>query len=148
MKRHKDKEISAALWKRIKPLLPAAVASPKGGRPRLDDEAALNGILFVLRTGIPWEKLPQELGFGSGMTCWRRLRDWQASGVWHQLHMLLLAELRRADRLDFSRASIDGSSVPSPRGAHTPGPIRQTAASSAANVTSSQTPEARRSCSV
>lgn len=63
MKRHKDKEISAALWKRIKPLVPAVVPSPKAGRPRLDAESALNGILFVLRTGIPWEDLPQELGF-------------------------------------------------------------------------------------
>lgn len=82
---------------------------------------ALNGILFVLRTGIPWEELPQELGFGSGMTCWRRLRDWQAAGVWHALHLLLLDELRKADKLDFSRFSVDGASAASPRGpAHRP----------------------------
>ena len=136
MKRHKDKEISAALWQRIQPLLPVAVSSPKGGRPRLSDEWALNGILFVLRTGIPWEELPQELGFGSGMTCWRRLRDWQAAGVWRRLHLLLLAELRGADKLDFARASIDGASVASPRGVCTPGPTRRTGASSAANATS------------
>ncbi|WP_425512496.1 transposase, partial [Xanthomonas translucens] len=66
-------------------------------------QSALNGIVYVLRTGIAWEDLPQELGYGSGMTCWRRLRDWQAAGVWHRLHQVLLAELRRADRLDFSR---------------------------------------------
>ncbi len=93
--------------------------SAKGGRPRLSDEQALNGIVFVLRTGIPWEELPQELGFGSGMTCWRRLRDWQAAQVWHKLHLLLLDELRSADKLDFSRVSIDGASVASPRGART-----------------------------
>lgn len=133
-----------ALWKRIKPLLPTAAPSPKGGRPRLDDELALNGILYVLRTGIPWEELPQELGFGSGMTCWRRLRDWQAAGVWHRLHMLLLAELRGADKLDFSRASIDSASVASPRGVCIPGPAPRTAASLAANATSSQTPGAHR----
>jgi transposase len=101
----KNKQISAALWKRIKPLLPEVKPSAKGGRPRPDDERALNGILFVLRTGIPWEDLPQELGLGSGMTCWRRLRDWQAAGVWSRLHQLLLAELRGAGKLDFSRAS-------------------------------------------
>jgi len=105
---------------------------------------ALNGILFVLRTGIPWEELPQELGFGSGMTCWRRLRQWQEAGVWHQLHMLLLAELRSAGRLDFSRASLDAASVPSPRGARTLGPTPRIGGNSAANVTSSRTARASR----
>ena len=75
------KEIPAALWKRIEPLIPPVKPSPKGGRPRVSDQQALNGIVYVLRTGIPWEELPQELGYGSGMTCWRRLRDWQAAGV-------------------------------------------------------------------
>nr|WP_238135712.1 IS5 family transposase [Xanthomonas fragariae] len=60
--------------------------SSKGGRPRISDQQALNGIVYVLRTGVPWEDLPVELGYGSGMTCWRRLRDWQAAGVWHRLH--------------------------------------------------------------
>lgn len=114
------------------------------GRPRLSDELALNGILFVLRTGTPWEHLPQELGFGSGMTCWRRLRDWQSAGVWHRLHMALLGELRSADKLDFSRACIDGASVPSPRGARTQGPTPRTGANSAASATSSRTAKASR----
>lgn len=144
MSRNKNKEISAALFKKIEPLLPAFTPSAKGGRPRVSDEMALNGILFVLRTGIPWEELPQELGFGSGMTCWRRLRDWQAAGVWHELHLKLLNELRKAHKLDFSRFSMDGASVPSPRGARTPVPIRQTAASLAASATSSRTPKASR----
>lgn len=141
---NKKAEISAALWKKIKPLLPEVAPSAKGGRPRLDDERALNGILFVLRTGIGWEDLPQEMGFGSGMTCWRRLRDWQAAGVWHRLHLVLLAELRSAGRLDFSRVSVDGASVPSPRGARTQAPTRRTAASSAASATSSRTARASR----
>ncbi|MEK8025838.1 IS5 family transposase [Pseudaquabacterium rugosum] len=110
------KEVSGALWAQIEPLLPKHQPSPKGGRPRVSDEQALNGILFVLRTGIAWEDLPQELGFGCGMTCWRRLREWQASGVWHQLHLVLLAKLRAADRLDLSRVSIDGASVFQPPG--------------------------------
>jgi transposase len=63
------------------------------GRPWRDDRQALSGILFVLHTGLPWEWLPQELGYGSGMTCWRRLRDWQAAGVWSRLHRLALVTL-------------------------------------------------------
>ncbi|PPU64835.1 IS5/IS1182 family transposase, partial [Xanthomonas hortorum pv. hederae] len=83
------KEIPIALWKRIEPLIPQVKRSPKGGRPRISDQQALNGIVYVLRTGVPWEDLPLELGYGSGMTCWRRLRDWQAAGVWHRLHQVL-----------------------------------------------------------
>ena len=144
MSRRKNQEISAALFKKIEPLLPQFELSPKGGRPRVSDEMALNGIVFVLRTGIPWEELPQELGFGSGMTCWRRLRDWQAAGVWHALHLTLLNELRKADKLDFSRFSMDGASVASPRGARTQAPTRRTEASLAASATSSRTPGASR----
>ncbi|WP_154219722.1 transposase, partial [Xanthomonas oryzae] len=115
-------EIPIALWKRIESLIPQVKPSPKGGRPRLSDQQALNGIIYVLRTGIAWEELPGELGYGSGMTCWRRLRDWQVSGVWHRLHQVLLAELRRADTLDMSRASLDAASVASPRGGSSTGP--------------------------
>src|ERR1044071_3436910 len=105
------KLVSAALWKRIEPLLPPFTPSPKGGRPRVDDESPLNGILYVLQTGIPWEDLPQELGFGSGMTCWRRLRDWQAAGVWKRLQHELLNRLRDADRIDWTRAPPPASTV-------------------------------------
>ncbi|QBG96097.1 IS5 family transposase [Xanthomonas oryzae] len=115
-------EIPIALWKRIESLIPQVKPSPKGGRPRLSDQQALNGIIYVLRTGIPWEELPGELGYGSGMTCWRRLRDWQVSGVWHRLHQVLLAERRRADTLDMSRASLDAASVAFPPGGSSTGP--------------------------
>src|SRR5438045_3873390 len=99
------------LWERIEPLLPPP--KPRRfrfpGRKPIDNRKALTGILFVLKTGIPWEDLPQEMGCGSGMTCWRRLRDWQAAGVWQQLHEFLLAELNGADKIDWSRAVIDCS---------------------------------------
>ena len=138
-------EVSAALWKKVKPLIPEPPPrSAKGGRPRVDDQRALSGILFVLRTGIAWEDLPQELGYGSGMTFWRRLRAWQAAGVWHRLHLVLLAELRSVGQLDFSRVCVDGASVASPRGASSQGRTRRTGANSAANATSSPTGKACR----
>ena len=102
------------MWGIIEPLLPEEPPKPKGGRPRIDDRAALTGILFVLRGGIPWEMLPQEMGCGSGMTCWRRLQEWHEAGVWDELHAVLLDSLAAADQLDWSRACIDSSSVPAP----------------------------------
>lgn len=101
------------LWELIRPLLPPP--KPRRfrfpGRKRQDDRASLTGIIFVLKTGIPWEQLPQEMGCGSGMTCWRRLAEWQSAGVWEKLHKLLLDKLQGADRLDWSRAVIDSSTV-------------------------------------
>src|SRR3546814_4764285 len=99
--------VSDELWAIAAALLPPAHPKPKGGRPPVDDRAALTGILFVLKTGIPWEMLPQELGCGSGMTCWRRLRDWQQAGVWARLHRELLNRLGEADQIDWSRASLE-----------------------------------------
>jgi len=102
------------------------------GRKPLDDRAVLSGILFVLQSSIPWEMLPQEMGCGSGMSCWRRLRAWQEAGVWDRLHEVLLARLRTADKIDWSRCIVDSSSVravgagqkqdPIPPIAHAPAP--------------------------
>jgi transposase len=96
------------------------------GRKRLDDRKALCGILFVLYTGIPWEFLPQELGYGSGMTCWRRLRDWHAAGVWQRLHEVLLAKLNTAGAIDWNRSAADSSHVRALKGGPRPGPAQST----------------------
>ena len=137
--------VSDALWSMVAPLLPVEPAKSKGGRPRVDDRAALTGILFVLRTGIPWEMLPQEMACGSGVTCWRRLRDWQAAGVWDHLHRELLRRLHQADRLDWSRACLDSSSIPAKKGVKRPAPTRLTAAGREPSATSSPTGKASRS---
>jgi transposase len=103
--------ISDELWQRIEPLIPPRPPHPQGGRPPVSDRAALTGIVFVLRSGIQWELLPQEMGCGCGMTCWRRLRDWQIAGVWGRIWRMLLDELGRADAIEWQRAIVDSSSV-------------------------------------
>lgn len=123
--------VSDALWERIEPLLPPEPPKPKGGRPRVPDRACLTGIIFVLKSGIPWEMLPQELGCGSGMTCWRRLRDWQAAGVWDRLHRAVLDELGHVDQIDWERACLDSASVPAKKGGQRPAQTRRTAANRA-----------------
>jgi transposase len=127
------------LWALIEPILP----HPKRrfrypGRKPVDNRRALTGILFVLRTGIPWEDLPQEMGCGSGMTCWRRLRDWQEAGVWIDLHHVLLNQLRQADKIDWSRTVVDSSSVRAVFGGSKPAPIPLIVRKAARNTTSSR----------
>lgn len=108
--------VSDELWQLIHLLLPPEPPKPKGGRPRVPDRAALEGILYVLKTGIGWEHLPHQLGYGSGMTCWRRLRDWHAAGVFTRLHHVLLDRMAQAHQLDWTRACVDSTSVPAARG--------------------------------
>jgi transposase len=128
--------VSDGLWERIEPLLPVVQRRYRyPGRKRVPDRAALTGILFVLKTGIPWEHLPQEMGCGSGMTCWRRLHDWNEAGVWERLHQVLLDELQDADQLDWSRAVVDSSHVRAKGGAPRPAHPRSTAAGRAPSTT-------------
>ena len=126
--------VSDELWERIEPIIPKNDPDPRGGRPRVDDRACLVGILFVLRTGIAWRDLPGEIG-ASGVTCWRRLRDWQAAGVWDRLLGELLAELNGRGRLDLSLAVVDSSSVRALKGGATPGRTRRIAGNAARNTT-------------
>jgi transposase len=123
--------VSDELWVLVAPLLPSEPPKPKGGRPRVSDRAALTGIIFVLKSGIPWEMLPQEMGCGSGVTCWRRLRDWQEAGVWEALHRTLLDRLGEANQIDWSRAVLDSASIPAKRGAISSVPTRRIAANRA-----------------
>ena len=120
--------VSEGLWEVIGSLLPAESPKPKGGRPRVPDRAALEGIVYVLRSGIPWRMLPEEFGC-SGVTCWRRLRDWHEAGVWRRLRQALLDRLGQAGLIDWARASVDSASTPAKKGGEDrsqPGRSRQT----------------------
>ena len=127
--------VNDEVWAIVAPLLPAEPPKPKGGRPRVSDRAALTGIVFVLKSGIPWEMLPQEMGCGSGVTCWRRLRDWPEAGVWDRLHRERLDRLGENGQSAWSRARLDSASVPAKRGAHASVPPRRTAANRARSAT-------------
>ena len=124
------------LWELIEPLLPPA--KPRrfrhSGRKPVDNRKALTGILFVLRTGIGWEYLPQEMGCGSGMTCWRRLRDWQKAGIWDKIHRALLNKLRQAEKIDWSRAVVDSASVRALFGGQKPAQTLRIDVNSARNI--------------
>jgi transposase len=137
--------VSDELWNTIEPLLPEEAPKPRGGRPRVDDRSALAGIIFVSKSGIPWEMLPQEMGCGSGVTCWRRLREWQEAGVWERLHKVLLDRLGEADRIDWDRASLDSASIPAKRGAQKPARIRRIREKRARSATLFRTEGASRS---
>lgn len=122
------------LWELIEPVLPPWPQKAPGPRP-VPDRLCLQGILFVLHTGVGWEDLPQELGFGSGMTCWRRLQRWTEAGVFDQVHQILLARLNAANRIDWSRAAMDGSHIDAKKGAPEQARRRSTAANPARSIT-------------
>lgn len=132
------------LWQEIEPLLPPPPPpSPRGGRPPVDNRSALRGILFVLRTGTPWQALPAEAFGVSGSSCWRRLRDWTEMGIWPELHRRLLNRLGRkggqggeASLVDLSCAVVDSQSVRALKGGRTPAPAPSTGRKRGANATS------------
>ena len=139
--------IDDAIWTRLAPLIPARRVrrGHRHGRTPIADRAILTGILFVLRSGIPWQMLPRQMGCGSGSTCWRRLVRWQRTGVWQRLHETLLAELRRRGRLDQRWTVVDSASVRALRGGKTLDRTQPIAARRAPNTTSSPMRGASRS---
>lgn len=123
------------LWEIIESLIPKKKRRFRyPGRKPVPDREVLTGILFVLKTGIAWEDLPLEMGCGSGMTCWRRLRDWQKAGVWDKIHKVLLSKLRQAEQIDFSRAVVDSASVRAVFGGRKQARIPQIAARRARSI--------------
>jgi transposase len=131
------------LWELVEPLLPKHPYIPGLGKPRVFDRVCLTGILFVLKTGIPWEDFPHEMGC-CGMTLWNRLQEWTQAGVWPRLHRLLLDKLREADQIDFSRVIVDSASVRAIHGGKKRGPVPSTAGKAARNTIWSSMPMAYR----
>ena len=134
------------LWKLVEPLLPPPKKRRRRnpGRKPKDNRSVLTGILFVLKTGIPWEYLPKEMGCGSGMTCWRRLRDWQEAGVWEKIHCVLLQKLEEAQQIDWSRGVVDSTSVRAVFGGRRLFPIPRIAENPARSITCSPMPRESR----
>ena len=119
--------VSDELWEQVAPLLPPEPApSPLGGRPRVTNRQAFTGVVFVLKTGIPWQALPIEMNCGSGSTCWRRFAEWTELAVWSKLHRLLLSQLGKAGAINLERAVIDSASVRAAFGGRTLGRTRRT----------------------
>lgn len=129
------------LWEMIEPILPKHEPSPKGGKPRVPDRVCLTGILFVLKTGIPWEDFPCEMGC-CGMTLWNRLDEWRKAGVWQRVHEVLLAKLRGAGEIDFGRVVVDSGSVRAVHGGKKRDPTPPTAGRRAPSTTWRSTPAA------
>jgi len=126
-----------SLWELVAPLLPTRPPRRRRfpGRLPVDDRVALAGIVFVLKTGITWNELPAAVVGCSGVTCWRRMRDWTEAGVWPALHALLLAQLRTAGLLDLQRCAVDAPHVHALKGGIMLGPPRSTAAIPAPSTT-------------
>ena len=123
------------LWGRIAHLCPPHPSQPQGGRPWLSDRQCLMGIIFVLRSGIPWSLLPRELGCGSGVTCWRRLRQGQRQGIWEAIHRYLLDELGYGGQIDWSRAVSDSASSRAVFGGPTRAPLPRIGQNGASTAT-------------
>ena len=111
------------LWNQIEPLLPQHPLDLRGGAPRKPDRSCLEGILHVLKTGCQWQLLPPCALWPSGSTCWRRFAEWSKTGVWPQLHRMLLNVLGRAGQIDLSVAVVDSASVRAVKGGRTLDPI-------------------------
>lgn len=95
------------MWDRVRPLLPPPRPHPKGGRPWADDKACFAGVVYQLRNAVRWNAPPS--CFPSGVTCWRRHRDWTAAGVWPRVWKAVVAELAAAGRLDTAGLFLDAT---------------------------------------
>jgi transposase len=115
MSRKTKRVLTNEQWERVAPHLPKYVASAKGGRPRADDRECLEGILWLLRTGSPWQAIPVDLP--SGSTCWRRLQEWAGEGVLETVHAILIQELGALGELDLEELLADATFIRAKKGA-------------------------------
>lgn len=127
--------VTEELWDEVEPLLPKHPPDPRGGAPRKPDRDCLEGILYVLKTGCQWAMLPESDRWPSGVTCWRRFKEWTLAGVWPQLHRALLNRLGEAGAVDPDTVVVDSASVRAKKGARTPAPAPWTGRRTAASAT-------------
>ena len=125
--------VDDSLWELVSPLIPPKPPQPKGGTAWVDDRLVLNGIIYVLLTGIAWRHMPREPGWGSGVTAWRRMRAWQAAGVWSRMHAMVLRRLRANGLIDLHRAILDSTTVRAKKGAKLPVRAQRIVGKAAAN---------------
>ena len=103
----REQQLLDRMWDRVRRLIPARRPNPKGGRPWADDKACFAGIVYQLRNAVRWNHLPP--CFPSGVTCWRRHRDWTAAGVWAAVHRAVVEELAAAGVLDTRELFLDAT---------------------------------------
>ena len=108
------------IWDEIKPLLPPHPPRPKGGRPPADDRDCMRALLFITRTGMAYNMLPNDVFGVSGVTAWRRLRDWTHAGVWSEMHRRALNGLGKLGAIDQDKVVVDSQSVRAVLGGRTP----------------------------
>ena len=95
------------MWERVRPLVPPHPPQPRGGRRWADDKACFAGVVYQLRNACRWNHLPA--CFPSGVTCWRRHRDWTRAGVWAAVHRIVVEELAAAGALDTRELFLDAT---------------------------------------
>ena len=105
------RELSDGQWEYVRPLLPSPA---KTGRPRADDRRTINAVLFVLKTGIPWNDLPSE--YGDDVTAWRRLKRWEKEGVWKSIMNAMIKDGYSSGKLELDSLSIDSTTIPAKKG--------------------------------
>lgn len=106
--------LSDVLWAKIEPLLPPERPKPRGGRPRMPNRQAMNGILYVARTGCQWKALPR--GFGAPSTVHDRFQEWVRAGVFERLWEVGLHEYDELRGIEWSWLAMDGAMTKAPLG--------------------------------
>lgn len=101
-------------WNLIADLFPHPPVSPKGGRPRIEPRACLEGVLWVLKTGARWQDLPER--YPSPSTCHRRHRDWTEAGIFTKAWRRLLHRLDGFKQINWDEAIADGTFAPAKKG--------------------------------
>jgi len=102
------------LWTLLQPVLRVDKVRKKPGRPRRDDRAIFDGLVWLARTGSQWSQLPRE--YGPKSTVHERFSEWIATGALARAWAVLLREYDGAIGLDWTWQAADGCIVKAPFG--------------------------------